>query len=74
MDRYPVPANRPVLYIRWAFTRGTPEECKEEMIKCIEDGWGNGGHIICTSNIVHKDVKPENYLAAIDAYHDYFNA
>ena len=62
------------LDIRWAFTRGTPEECKEEMIKCIKDGWGNGGHIICTSNIVHKDVKPENYLAAVDAYHDYFNA
>lgn len=52
------------LDIRWAFTRGTPEECKKEMIKCIQDGWGNGGHIICTSNLVHKDVKPENYFAA----------
>jgi len=44
------------------------------MIKCIEDGWGNGGHVICTSNIVHKDVKPENFLSAIDAYHDYFGS
>lgn len=60
------------LDIRWNFTRGTPEECRKEMIKCIQDGWGNGGHIICTSNLVHKDVKPENYLAALDAYHEYF--
>ena len=57
------------LDIRWTFTRGTPQDCREEMVKCIHDGWGNGGHIICTSNLVHKDVKPENYLAAIDAYH-----
>ena len=60
------------LDIRWTFTRGTPEDCRRAMIECIKDGWGNGGHVICTSNIVHKDVKPENYLAAIDAYHEYF--
>jgi uroporphyrinogen-III decarboxylase len=62
------------LDIRWMFTRGTPEDCRREMIECIEAGWGKGGHIICTSNLVHKDVKPENYLAAIDAYHEYFRA
>ena len=61
------------LDIRWTFTRGAPEDCKKEMIECIQDGWGNGGHVICTSNLVHKDVKPENYLAALDAYHEYFN-
>jgi hypothetical protein len=60
------------LDIRWTFTQGTPEDCKKAMIKCIQDGWGNGGHVICTSNIVHKDVKPENFLSAIDAYHEYF--
>jgi len=60
------------LDIRWTFTRGTPEDCRWEMLECIKKGWGNGGHVICTSNIVHKDVKPENYLAAIDAYHEYF--
>jgi uroporphyrinogen-III decarboxylase len=60
------------LDIRWNFTSGAIEDCKKEMIKCIQDGWGNGGHIICTSNLVHKDVKPENYLAALDAYHEYF--
>ena len=62
------------LDIRWTFTRGTPEDCRREMIECIEAGWGRGGHIICTSNLVHKDVKPENYLAAIDAYHEYFRS
>jgi len=60
------------LDIRWTFTRGTPEDCRKDMIKCIQDGWGNGGHIICTSNLVHKDVAPENYLAAVDAYHEHF--
>jgi uroporphyrinogen-III decarboxylase len=60
------------LDIRWTFTKGTPEDCKKEMVKCIQDGWGKGGHVICTSNLVHKDVKPENYLAALDAYHEYF--
>lgn len=60
------------LDIRWTFTRGTPEDCRKAMIRCIQEGWGRGGHIICTSNLVHKDVKPENYLAAIDAYHSYF--
>lgn len=61
------------LDIRWTFTGGTPGDCRKEMVKCIQDGWGNGGHIICTSNLVHKDVKPGNYLAALDAYHEYFN-
>lgn len=60
------------LDIRWTFTQGTPEDCKKEMVQCIQEGWGNGGHIICTSNIIHKDVKPENYLAAVDAYREYF--
>lgn len=60
------------LDIRWTFTQGTPEDCKKAMIDCIQAGWGNGGHVICTSNIVHKDVKPENYLSAIDAYREYF--
>ncbi|MBD3181548.1 hypothetical protein GF312_04595 [Candidatus Poribacteria bacterium] len=60
------------LDIRWTFTKGTPDDCRKEMVKCIQDGWGNGGHIICTSNLVHKDVKPDNYLAAVDAYHGYF--
>ncbi len=60
------------LDVRWTFTRGTPDDCRKDMIKCIQNGWGNGGHIVCTCSIVHKDVKPENYLAAIDAYHEYF--
>jgi len=61
------------LDIRWTFTGGTPDDCRKAIIKCIQDGWGNGGHVICTSNIVHKDVKPENFLSAIDAYHEYFS-
>jgi hypothetical protein len=42
------------------------------MIRCIEQGWGEGGHVIMTSNVVHEDVRPELYRAAIDAYRAHF--
>ena len=60
------------LDIRHVLCSGTVEEARAEMVRCIEEGWGNGGHIIMTSNVVHEDVQPELYLAAIDAYRDYF--
>jgi len=60
------------LDIRWVLCSGTVHEARAEMIRCIEQGWGNGGHVIMTSNVVHEDVKPELYLAAIDAYRDQF--
>ena len=60
------------LDIKRVLCSGTVEDSKRMMIECIEKGWGNGGHVIMTSNVVHQDVKPENYLAALDAYWDYF--
>jgi uroporphyrinogen-III decarboxylase len=60
------------LDIRHVLCSGTVEEARAEMIRCIEQGQGNGGHIIMTSNVVHEDVVPELYLAAIDAYRDYY--
>ncbi len=60
------------LDIRWVLCEGTLEEARAEMERCIVQGWGNGGHIIMTSNVVHEDVRPELYLAAIDRYREYF--
>jgi len=60
------------LDIRHVLCSGTEEDARREMIRCIEEGWGDGGHVIMTSNVVHEDVRPELYLAAIDAYREYF--
>lgn len=60
------------LDIRFTLCSGTPEDARQAMIQCIEHGWGNGGHIVMTSNVVHHDVRPENYLAALEAHRAYF--
>ena len=61
------------LDIRFTLCLGTPEDARRNMVECIEKGWGNGGHVIMTSNVVHKGVKSENYLAALDAHREYFS-
>ena len=68
-DRYTFLGN---LDIRWVLCSGTIDQARQEMLRCIRQGWGNGGHVIMTSNVVHEDVRPELYLAAIDAYREYF--
>jgi hypothetical protein len=68
-DRYTFLGN---LDIRWVLCDGTIEEARNEMERCIRQGWGNGGHVIMTSNVVHEDVRPDLYLAAIDRYREYF--
>ncbi len=60
------------LDIRFTLTRGAPEDCRRHMHACIEAGWGRGGHIIMTSNVVHEDVRLENYLACLAAYREHF--
>ena len=61
------------LDIRHVLCSGSIQDAETEMIQCIEDGWGDGGHVIMTSNCVHEDVQPELYRAAIDAYRHYFD-
>jgi len=51
---------------------GTVDEVKRETIECIQKGWGNGGHILMSSNSIHRGVKPENYLAMVEAHRQYF--
>lgn len=52
---------------------GTQEEIREQTVKCIENGWGNGGHIFTASNAITKSVKPENYFTMVNTYRDMFN-
>lgn len=60
------------LDIRFVLTRGTLRECREHTVECLRKGWGSGGHILMTSNVVHEGVLLENYLACLEAYRDYF--
>ena len=68
-DRYTFLGN---LDIRHALCSGTLEQARADMIRCIEHGWGDGGHVIMTSNVVHEDVRPELYREAVNAYRHYF--
>jgi uroporphyrinogen decarboxylase len=50
-----------------ALCDGTPDEVEEEVRQCILGGGANGGLILSSSNTIHRGVKPENFLAMIDA-------
>lgn len=52
--------------------RGTPEQIRAATVKCLEQGSGNGGHILSTSNCVQAGTPPENYRAMLDAYREHF--
>ncbi len=51
---------------------GTPALVRQHTLDCLQAGWGNGGHILCASNAITASVPLENYLAAMNAYRDFF--
>jgi hypothetical protein len=51
---------------------GTPELVRQHTLDCLQAGWGDGGHILCASNAITASVPLENYLAALNAYRDFF--
>jgi uroporphyrinogen decarboxylase len=58
---------------RHTLCNGTPEDVRREVIECLRYGQtGPGGHILHASHSVHEDVKPENYVAAVKAYREFF--
>ncbi|HNT34151.1 MAG TPA: uroporphyrinogen decarboxylase family protein [bacterium] len=48
-------------------SKGTHEQVREAVQKCIEAGAVGGGFILTSSNSIHSSVRPENYLAMIQA-------
>lgn len=52
-------------------TWGNPDEVRKAVKKCIQHAGKGGGYICTTSNTVHVAVKPENYVAMVDAIREY---
>jgi len=50
---------------------GTEEEVEQTVRETIEKAAPGGGYIISSSNSIHPNVKPENYIAMIRAAHKY---
>ncbi len=58
---------------RHTLCMGTTRQVHDEVIDCLQKGQTTpGGHILHASHSVHEDVIPENYLAAVNAYREYF--
>ncbi len=51
---------------------GTPAEIRQVVRECLEDGWGNGGHIFCCNNAITASVPVRNYLAIGEGYREFF--
>ena len=50
---------------------GTIEEVRQEVKECIIKAGSGGGYICTSSNSVHSGVKPENYVAMVDAIREF---
>jgi uroporphyrinogen decarboxylase len=50
---------------------GSVEEVEAAVKECIRKAAPGGGYIISSSNSIHSSVKPENYLAMIQATRKY---
>jgi uroporphyrinogen decarboxylase len=50
---------------------GTPDEVDKVVRETIKTASPGGGYIISSSNSIHPGVKPENYVAMIEAVHKY---
>ncbi|MCL4415973.1 MAG: hypothetical protein M1365_04650, partial [Actinobacteria bacterium] len=46
-------------------TFGKPEDVRLAVKECIKKASPGGGHILSSSNIIHKGVPPENFMAMI---------
>ena len=50
---------------------GTTEEVRQEVKDCIKKAGYGGGYICMSSNSVHSGVKPENYVAMVEAIREF---
>jgi len=58
--------------IRRLLTGASVQEVERATVECIEAGWGNGGHILMSSNCIHEGIRPANFEAMVRAYRSYF--
>ncbi|MGE5378264.1 MAG: uroporphyrinogen decarboxylase family protein [Bacteroidota bacterium] len=52
-------------------TFGTPDEVIEATRNALRKGMPGGGYILSSSNSIHSSVKPENYVAMLQAWREY---
>ena len=71
-ERYPDKTMIGNIDIRHTLTSGTPEQVRAHKIQCLQDGWGNGGHILMSGNCIHENVKVDLFLEHLRAYRDFF--
>jgi len=61
---------------RYILTRGTREQVRQATFDCLDKGrsaaGGPGGHVLMSSNCIHKDVKPESFFVMVAAYREYW--
>jgi len=50
----------------WTLVNASPEEVAKETKDCIKRASPGGGHILCSSNVIHTAVPLENALALIE--------
>jgi len=50
---------------------GTKSEVRNSVKRCIASASPGGGHVLSSSNSIHHDVEPDNYLAMLDALRDF---
>ncbi len=52
-------------------SEGSPQDVSRAVRETIRQAAPGGGYIMSSSNTIHSSVKPENYLAMIEATHRY---
>ena len=58
--------------IRHLLTSGTRDEVREATFRCLDDGRGNGGHILMSGNCIHESVRTDLFMAYVGAYREHF--
>lgn len=51
--------------------RGTELEVRSSVKRCISSASPGGGHVLSSSNSIHHDVDPNNYLAMLEALREF---
>jgi len=50
--------------------RGTPQQVRAEVKRCIEDLGSGGGYVLCAVHNIQPEVPPENIVAMYETIHE----